>query len=306
MHTLRRKTLVPVPVASDNRVSSGRSGCREQLVASTASRSARCNAKRACVHTAKAGALTSFATLSVAVILYLLMVSTAHAQQFSGDNQWVAPHGVATIVGTVGEEYSQFYAVAALIPEWEFNLQLTHYYDDPRDNNDAYTATSLYVKHRLAQNDRETSGYAFLAGTGLFPEHLQQGEVSRAFQSWWATGVATYAFADDTILWDILPGVAVNFDQDQTGETAWGFTYTSRLAVYEVIPQSAIVAEVFGAAGEAYAEPSYRFGVRWESPKWIWALTYANSFDGSGGAGVELGVMYFTDPRFCIGGCKRK
>ena len=56
----------------------------------------------------------------------------AIAQQFAGDNQWVAPHGVATIVGTVGEEYSQFYAIGALVPDWEFNLQLTHYYDDPR------------------------------------------------------------------------------------------------------------------------------------------------------------------------------
>ncbi len=53
--------------------------------------------------------------------------SSARAQQFNGDNQWVAPHGVATLVGTVGEEYSQAYLVAALVPEWEFNLQLTHY-----------------------------------------------------------------------------------------------------------------------------------------------------------------------------------
>lgn len=252
-----------------------------------------------------ASKLPIVARWTVAVILHLLTIGAANAQQFSGDNQWVAPHGVATIVGTVGEEYSQLYAIAALIPEWEFNLQLTHYYDDPRDNDDSYTATGLYVKRRLAENDRGTSGYAFLAGTGLFPEHMEQGEVSSAFQSWWAMGVATYAFRDDTILWDILPGVAVNFDEGQTGETAWGFTYCSRLAVYEVIPQSAIVAEAFGTAGEAYAEPSYRFGVRWESPKVVVALTYANSFDGSGGAGVELGVMYFTDPRFCLGGCKR-
>ena len=44
---------------------------------------------------------------------YLLMAfgfpCDGNAQQFNGDNQWVAPHGVATLVGTVGEEYSQAY-----------------------------------------------------------------------------------------------------------------------------------------------------------------------------------------------------
>jgi hypothetical protein len=102
-----------------------------------------------------------------------------------------------------------------------------------------------------------------------------------------------------------MPGFTVNLDQGDTGENAWGFTYTSRLAIYDVIPQSAIVAEVFGTAGEAYAPPSYRAGVRWEGKKWIWAATYSDAFDGSGGAGFEIGFIYFTEPRFCFGGCKR-
>lgn len=228
----------------------------------------------------------------------------AEAQQFYGDNQWVAPHGVATLVSTLGEDFSQLYAVAALIPEWEFNLQLTHYYDDPRDDSGSYTATNLYVKRRLAQNEAETAGYGFLAGTGLWPEHLDEGEVTTAFASWWATGVATYAMANDRVLLDLLPGVVVNTDHKDTGNTAWGFTYSARLAVYDVVPQSAIVAEVFGTAGEAYAKPSYRLGVRWESPKLIVAGTYSDAFDGSGGAGFELGFVYFTEALFCLGGCR--
>ena len=63
------------------------------------------------------------------------------------------------------------------------------------------------------------------------------------------------------------------------------------------------MAEVFGVAGEAEADPAYRFGVRWEGKKWIIAGTYSNSFKGDGGAGFELGVMYFTEPRLCWGGC---
>ena len=240
------------------------------------------------------------------VFVALALGSAAvEAQQFAGDNQWVAPHGVGTFVATVGEEYSQFYAIAAMVPEWEFNLQLTHYYDDPRTGSGSYTATGLYVKRRLKESAAGTTGYAFLAGTGLFPEHVEQDRVTNALQTWWATGVGTYGFSDDKVLLDILPGVAVNLDKETSEDSTWSFTYTSRVAIYDVVPKSTIVAEVFGATGEGYAEPAYRFGLRWESPKWVAALTYSDAFDGSGGPGVEFGIMYFTDPRFCFGGCRQ-
>ena len=244
--------------------------------------------------------------LSCALVLafgWMLAAGPAHAQQFMGDNQWVAPHGVATIVGTAGEEYAQFYAVAALIPDWEFNLQITQYYDDPRGRSEGYTATSFYVKQRLQENEAQTTGYAYLAGTGLFPEHTESGQVTQAGQTWWATAVGTYGFHRDRILLDILPGAVVDFDQGESGDTAWGFTYNSRIAVYDLIPSSAVVAEVFGTAGEASADPAYRIGVRWESPKFIMAATWSDAFDGSGAAGFEFGLMYLTDARFCFGGC---
>ena len=247
---------------------------------------------------------SAIGVIKILLAVLLVTATSAQAQQFSSDNQWVAPHGVATLVGTAGEEYSQLYLTAALIPEWEFNLQLTHYYDDPEAQSGSYTATNLYAKRRLKQNDRETAGYAILFGTGIFPEHLAQDEVASAFDSWWAQGVATYSFNQDQVTLDILPGFVANLDQGTEGDTAWGFTYSSRLAVYGVVPQSALVAEVFGTTGEAFSEPSYRAGIRWESPKVIVALTYSDAFDGSGGAGLELGFMYFTDPRFCFRGCR--
>jgi hypothetical protein len=74
--------------------------------------------------------------------------------------------------------------------------------------------------------------------------------------------------------------------------------------VYDVIPQTAIVGEVFGTTGEAYSKPSYRFGLRWESPKLVVAGTFSAAFDGSDGAGFELGIMYFTEPRYCLRGCR--
>lgn len=248
----------------------------------------------------RAGNVTGFL-----ILFSLIVAETTHAQQFNSDNQWVAPHGVGTFVATAGEEYSQLFTTFALIPDWEFNAQFTHYYEDPRDKTDSHTVTNLYFKHRLQENEAGTEGYAIMAGTGLFPEFQQQGEVSNAFDSFWINGIATYAFADDKVFLDLLPGAVLNIDDGEEGDTAWGFTYSSRLAIYDVIPQSAIVGEVFGATGEAYAEPSYRLGVRWESPKWVVAVTYSDAFDGSGGAGFEVGIMYFTDPRFCFRGCRK-
>ncbi|WP_224489336.1 hypothetical protein [Robertkochia flava] len=220
------------------------------------------------------------------------------AQQFAGDNQWVAPEGVFTLVATAGQEYSQFYLVGALIQEWELNFQFTHYYDDPREQSSAYTASSIYLKRRIWQNDRETAGYGIFGGTGLIPQHLDRGEVTQSFESWFVMGIATYSFFKDQLLWDFLPGATVNFNHKDSDNTAWGFTYSSRAALYGVIPHSAIVAEVFGTSGEAYAPVSYRAGIRWESQHWIIAGTYSSAFDNSFGVGFEIGIMYLTPPLY--------
>ena len=53
----------------------------------------------------------------------LALVAPAQAQQFMGDNQWTAPHGVSTQALTVGEEFSQYYFVLAFKEDWEFNAQ---------------------------------------------------------------------------------------------------------------------------------------------------------------------------------------
>lgn len=110
-------------------------------------------------------------TAELAAACLFIASATANAQQFNGDNQWVGPYGVATLVGVAGEDYSQFIATATLIPEYEFNIGFTHYYDDPVDGSGSYTANNLYVKKRLSENDAGTTGYALMAGTGLWPEH---------------------------------------------------------------------------------------------------------------------------------------
>ena len=222
-------------------------------------------------------------------------IQVSNAQQFAADNQWVAPEGVATLVGTFGQKYMMLDFTLAAHQEWEVNVQAVHYYNDPSKQSGPYTSPSLYVKRRLKQNKTETGGYAVFLGTGIYPQHLDKGEVTSRFQSWWAMGVATYAFAGDRIMLDILPGVVANLDHKQTGTTAWGFSYSTRVAVYRIIPSSALVAEVFGTAGKASAPFSYRAGIRWESKKWVVAGTYSDGFSTTNGAGLEIGILYYTE-----------
>ncbi len=248
--------------------------------------------------------LRPYTSTGLVLTAFVILAPSAGAQQFNGDNQWVAPHGVGTFVLTVGQEYSVLMAVAALLPDTEFNLGITRFDEDPQNRSEEHYSGIFYVKHRLAENEAGNSGWAVSVGTGIDPSHLAEGTVTDNFQSWFANTSYTASFRDGDVTWDLLPGVMVNLDEDQSGETAWGMTWCSRAAVYKVIPQSAIVAEVFGTAGEAYADPAYRFGVRWESPRVIVAATYGDTFDGAGGPRLELGVIVLTKQLkfLCLGG----
>ena len=246
------------------------------------------------------------AVLPLCLALVSLAVSPAAAQQFNSDNQWVAPHGVGTFILSLGQEYSTVMAVAALLPETEFNLGFTRFEESPEDQSAAHYSGIFYVKRRLRENAAGNGGWAVTGGTGVNPSFLQQGEVTDTFRSWWANAVYTVPFADGAVAWDLLPGFLVNLDKDQSGQTAWGMTWSSRVAVYKIIPKSAIVGEVFGTTGEAYAEPTYRIGVRWESPRVIIAGSYGDTFSGSGSPRFELGVIILTKQHkfLCLGKCR--
>lgn len=236
----------------------------------------------------------------------LLLASPVSAQQFAGDNQWVAPHGVGTFLLTLGQEYSNFMAVAALLPETEFNLGVTRFTDKPLELTEGHYSGIFYVKRRLMQNEAENAGWAVSVGTGIDPSHLEAGTRTDTFRSWFANTSYTFAFLGGDVTWDVIPGVTLNLDKDQDNEAAWGMTWVSRAAAYKLIPQSAIVGEVFGTIGEAYADPSYRVGVRWESSRVVVAGTYGNSFSGSGSPRFEIGAFVLTNQLkiFCLGTCE--
>lgn len=242
--------------------------------------------------------------LMVATFMLLLFSISGNAQQFNSDNYWTAPHGVATILATTGQNYSTLMNVAALFPAWEFNIGATLYREDKVANTTNHYSATFYVKHMFYENKAKTGGWAVMAGTGVYPGYLQSGTITTSFRSYWLNVPVTLPFFNNTLSWDILPGILFNLDYSSSKKKASGFTYSSRLAVYKIIPQSAIVGEVFGTEGDAYSSPQYKIGIRWESPIIVAALTYGAGFDGSKGGGIEFGIMIFTPPFLKIGGGK--
>lgn len=220
------------------------------------------------------------------------------AQQFNSDNYITMPHGVATLIATTGERNSTAYAVLSFLPDWEATLSLNSYRRDPVTGADSYSAGGFYLKHQFAENEQKNGGWAVMGGTGLMHGYQTTGGRVEPLRSYWAAVPVTIPFRNGDVSWDIMPGFNVDLDHGQAKNTVWSGTYSTRLAVYKIVPQSAVVGEVWGATGEGYYKPRYRTGVRWESKKLVIAGTYSETFSGKGGAGFEIGVMYFTDKLF--------
>jgi hypothetical protein len=247
--------------------------------------------------------------LELALVLALaaatmLFSSRAPAQQFNSDNYWTAPEGTMTVVATVGQQYSTLVDVVTLFPGWEFNIGATLYKEDVLTDTTSHYSTTAYVKHMFYENEAKTGGWAVMAGTGVNPGYLERGTVTRSFKTYWIAAPVTFPFWDNTVSWDIMPGGLLNLEQGPNEERTTGFTWSTRLGVYKLIPQSAIVGEVFGVEGDARVQSQYKAGVRWESKYVIAALTYGGGLDGSRGAGLEFGVMFLSPPFLCIGGCQ--
>lgn len=239
----------------------------------------------------------------VLTLLLTCFAAPAYSQQFNSDNYWTAPHGTETAVVTAGQKYSTLLGVVSLFPNWEFNLGATLFQQDSDTGTPRHFSTIAYVKYMFYENEAKNGGWAVMAGSGVVPGFYQAGSITDDSKSYWASFPVTVPLFDGTLSWDIMPGYTVNKSYGTTKDTSTGFLYSTRMALYKVIPQSAIVGEIFGTEGQAYSEPQYRIGVRWESKYVIVALSYSDAFNHRQGAGIEFGIMTLS-PRFlCFGGC---
>lgn len=234
----------------------------------------------------------------VVFIVLLLSVGAVYAQQFNSDNYLTMPHGTGTFVLTTGERNATMFSTFTLLPRFELNFQSSLFWADESLNTSQYFSINIFGKYMFWVNKANTGGAAIFLGAGKSPGYYTQDGYSALHKNYWTALPVTIPFFSNTISWDIMPGALVDLDYGNNKETAWGFTYSTRIAVYEVIPQTAIVAEVYGTTGEAYSKPEYRVGLRWEPNNYIVpAISYGACFDGSPGAGFEIGIIIFT-PQF--------
>jgi hypothetical protein len=67
------------------------------------------------------------------------------------------------------------------------------------------------------------------------------------------------------ISWDLNPGVIVDQQGGLNNDIwEWSFTYSTRVAIYRLIPKTASVGEVYGTVGQIESSPEYNVGLRWE------------------------------------------
>jgi hypothetical protein len=240
-------------------------------------------------------------------LLFLVFVE-GRAQQYNSDSWFCKQKGTITIIPTLGQRSSMLMNTYSLFARWEFTVAAYLYNtDNNAATNDGYSA-SLYAKYMIYENKSQTGGIAVKAGTGMFPGTIDaHQQLKDAFKTYWMNVPATIPFFNNRLSWDIMPGTCVTVNHDESHTPAWGFTYSSRLAWYPFSPEASIVGEVFGTAGPTGAIPEYKIGLRWEPSQYaVFAITYGHEFAGGGGAGFEAGVMLFTPPFACLGGCGTK
>lgn len=235
---------------------------------------------------------------TVVFIVLLISMQSVYSQQYNCDNYLTMPYGTGTFVLTTGERDATTYSTFALLPRFELNFSASLYWADEALNSPQYFSLNIFGKYMFWVNDANTGGAAVFMGIGKSPGYYTQNGYSALHKNYWTAIPVTIPFFNNTISWDIMPGALVDFDYGNNKETAWGFTYSTRVAVNKVIPKTAIVAELYGTEGKAYSKPEYKVGLRWEPNSYIVpAISYGACFDGSSGAGFEIGVIIFT-PQF--------
>ncbi|RXP63568.1 hypothetical protein EC396_01830 [Lutibacter sp. HS1-25] len=230
------------------------------------------------------------------VILFIITSNFIKAQQFNSDNYVTMPHGTGTFVITTGERDAMISTVFTLLKNFEFNIQANLYWEDRANNIPNRYTTNVFGKYMFWENKQKNGGAAVFLGIGKSPGYFTIDKYSDMQKNYWTAVPVSIPFLN-TVFWDIMPGAMVNFDynDENVRTTAWGFTYSTRLAIYKVIPETAIVGEIFGTEGKAYSQPEYKVGLRWEPNSWIvLAGTYGAALNGNKGAGFELGIVIFT------------
>ena len=238
----------------------------------------------------------------------MLTFGNLSGQQFNSDSWLSKPHGVMTIIPTIGERSSMLMNSFSLLPRWEFTMAAYLYNEDKDNKTDDGYSTSFYAKYMIFENKAKTGGFAVKVGTGTFPGTIDPEVRDKdAFKTYWMNVPITFPFFENKLSWDLMPGTSMTRNYGVEETTAWAFTYSTRVAYNPWGPKFSFVGEVFGTEGETGTKPEYKAGLRYDlSPNATFAFTYGNEFGDNNGAGFEIGAMLFTPPFVKIGSVEKK
>lgn len=235
------------------------------------------------------------------LLMFILLpgfVIKADGQQFNSDNYLAMPHGTGTFVITAGQRNATLISSFALVPKFEFFVQANLFRDQRVDDYVQHFSTTVYAKYMFLVNKGNNGGAAVFFGLGQSPGYFADTEFINLRQNIWTAIPVTIPIFQNIITWDIMPGALVDFNPKSGDETAWGFTWSTRVGIYKIIPKTAIVAEIYGTQGQASSPAEYKVGLRWEPNDFIVpAISYSSQLQGGYGAGFEIGVVIFT-PQF--------
>jgi hypothetical protein len=228
-------------------------------------------------------------------LLAAMTPSPAQAQQFVTDNYITMPQGTVTTCCSIGQRETIILPSISLFPNWEFFAGATLIRADEERGEDDHFQTDLHVKWQFYENDAANGGLAMQLGTGSNPGYLSKEVRLDSLKTYHYILMGTVPFLDGKISWDLNPGLLYTKDVDNPEvEDEWQFTYATRLAIYSIVPSSALVGEVYGTEGDNAEEPGYKAGIRWEKP-WInVSLTYGWGEGDGRAAGLEIGMLLYS------------
>lgn len=233
-------------------------------------------------------------TIIVGVLIGFISFSS-QGQQFNTDNYLTMPHGTGTFVLTGGERDASMYATFALRPRFELNFSVNAFWEDKSTKSPQHFSTNVFGKYMFWVNEANNAGAAVFLGVGRSPGYYNANGYSSFHKNYWTAVPLTIPLLHNTISWDLMPGALVDFEYGDNKEASWGFTWSTRVAIYKIIPKTAIVGELYGTEGTVSSETEFKVGLRWEPNDYIVpAISYSAGLNGGDAAGFEIGVIIFT------------
>jgi len=234
------------------------------------------------------------------VFVFIAFQGALSSQQFNSDNYLTMPHGTVSTTMTAGLRNSGLIASIALIPNFEFFAQATLFKEDTSLEIPSNYTTTIYAKYMFWVNEDKNGGGGVFLGFGRSPGYWSKTQFVELHRNLWSATALTFPLFNNTIFWDLMPGFVYDWSSEAGVPNGWGFTYSTRVAAYGIIPQSALVGEVYGTEGSLSSPMEYKVGIRWEpNGTIIPAITYGGTFSGEGrGARLEIGVTIFSPAFF--------